>query len=1194
MKRSFYTKAFLLLFAFLLIATSRGWSQLDQGSITGVVQDSTGAVIPNADLQLTDTATGLQLKAKSDGSGVFSFSPIKIGSYTILAKATGFESVKQENITVNIQSRVNVPIVMAAGGLAQSITVNSTPPALQTQDASVAQVMTAATIDHTPLNGRNYVYIAQLANGTAPAQGSRGGGSGDFEANGQRAEENNFILDGVDNNVNVVDFANGASYNVQPPPDALAEFSVQTSDYSAEFGHSAGAVVNASIKSGSNAFHGDLWEYFRNNILDARDFDAQTIPKYRENQFGATLGGPIIHNKLFFFGDVQANRIIFGETNTLTVPTALMRTGNFSELLNTGLTGGTQAVQLYQPNSGGATKLACNGVNNVFCANQLSPLALKIVNMYPQPNANGGETFNNYIVNRDASQNTITYDGRVDYNLSSKDQAFSRFSYAHLNGFRPPPLGNVLDGGSYGDDGNIFNKSENFVFSESHVFSANLTNEFRFGYNYLHTGFSSPLEGTDIASQVGLGGIPFGAGFPDNGGLPLTNLSGGNITGIAAFGVPGFIVTDEHENVYQILDNVTKVVGNHTLKFGVSFQSLRFETLQPSYPKGTYTYNGLYTGSQGASYTGFGLADFEADQLNSASVSNVFKDQDSHWYRSAYAEDDWRATPSLTLNLGLRYDFYQPYKEVGGNQAAYYPTGPLGVGTGSAAFLLPSTAINIPLSPTFTSLLTKDNISLQYVKNNPALVNAQNLNFGPRIGVAYKINDKDVVRAGYGIFFGGLESTGYYPNLGENYPFQFQDNFNAANCGTNNCPSLTATSNINLETGFTDALTAGLQNFVSLPSLRGSDHNVKTPYTESYNLAVEHSITNSVVANISYVGDVSRHLVVFPDPNNSEAITNPSTSVNPTRPFPDFGGTAYSAYAASSNYNSFQAKIEKRYSAGSSLLATYTYAHALDDAPTPLGSTGDSGYRNTNLIPLEADYASSPFDYRQRVTVNAFYELPFGKGRQYMNNNGILNEVAGGWATNLTFQAETGQPFTVAPDITGANGIGTRAVVKGNPYRTGGTPDPSNPNVTCATKTHTLTHWYNPCQFVNPLAGSLISPGAGGPNGTDFTTPQAGYAYPAYVTNHNDVLAFAGGVRDNVYGPGYEQINMSLFKNFTTIREQFLQFRADAFNLLNTPAYGQPSTADDSTKGGLINSPKTFQSFTPAARFFQLSLKYQF
>jgi hypothetical protein len=1058
MKRSLYVRTFVLLFAFLLVTFGRGWAQLDQGSLTGVVQDATGAVIPNANLLLTDNATGLQLKAKSDGSGVFSFSPIKIGTYTLLASATGFESVKQENITVNIQSRVNVPIVMAAGGLSQSITVNSTPPALQTQDASVAQVMSAATIDHTPLNGRNYVYIAQLANGTAPAQGSRGGGSGDFEANGQRAEENNFILDGVDNNVNVVDFANGASYNVQPPPDALAEFSVQTSDYSAEFGHSAGAVVNASIKSGSNAFHGDLWEYFRNNILDARDFDALTIPKYRENQFGATLGGPIIHNKLFFFGDVQANRIIFGETNTLTVPTALMRTGDFSELSNTSLTGGTQAVQLYEPNSGGATKLACNGANNVFCANQLSPVALKIANLYPLPNANGNLTYNNYVVNRDSSQNTITYDGRVDYNLSSKDQAFSRFSYAHLNGFRPPPLGDVLDGGSYGDDGNIFNKSENFMLSESHVFNANLTNEFRVGYNYLHTGFGAPLQGTDVAAQVGLGGIPFGPGFPENGGLPLTNLSGGNITGIAAFGVPGFIVTDEHENVYQILDNVTKVVGNHTLKFGVSFQSLRFETLQPSYPKGTYTYNGLYTSNQGASYTGFGLADFEADQLNSASVSNSFKDQDSHWYRAAYVEDDWRATPSLTLNLGLRYDFYQPYKEVGGNQATYYTTGPLGVGTGSANFQLPSSAKNIPLSPTFTSLLTKDNIALQYINNNPALVNAQKLNFGPRIGVAYKINDKDVVRAGYGIFYGGLESTGYYPNLGENYPFQFQDNFNAANCNTTSCPSLTTTSNINLETGFSDALSAGLQNFVSLPSLRGSDHNVKTPYTESYNLAIEHSITNSIVANISYVGDVSRHLVVFPDPNNSEAITNPSTSVNPTRPFPDFGGTAYSNYAASSNYNSFQAKIEKRYSGGSSLLATYTYAHALDDAPTPLGSTGDSGYRNTNLIPIEGDYASSPFDYRHRVTVNAFYELPFGKGRQYMNSGGILNEVAGGWATNLTFQAETGQPFTVGPDITGANGIGTRAIVKGNPYATGGTPDPSNPDVTCATKTHTLAH----------------------------------------------------------------------------------------------------------------------------------------
>jgi hypothetical protein len=273
------------------------------------------------------------------------------------------------------------------------------------------------------------------------------------------------------------------------------------------------------------------------------------------------------------------------------------------------------------------------------------------------------------------------------------------------------------------------------------------------------------------------------------------------------------------------------------------------------------------------------------------------------------------------------------------------------------------------------------------------------------------------------------------------------------------------------------------------------------------------------------------------------------------------------------------------------MLATYTYSHALDDAPTPLGSTGDAGYRNSNLIPISRDYASSPFDQRHRFTFNGFYQLPVGKGRKYLNHGGVLNQIVGGWSTNLTFFAQTGNPFTVTPDITTANGAGSRAIVKGNPYAPGGTPDPTNPGIACASKTRNLVNWYNPCRFVNPQPGSLISPG---PNGTSYTTPQPGYAYPAYVTNPDEIAALLGGVRDNVYGPGYERINMSLFKNFPTFREQFLQFRGDIFNVLNTPAYGQPSVATDAQNGGQITAPRSFQNFTPDARFFQLSLKYQF
>ncbi|MDI3255873.1 MAG: carboxypeptidase-like regulatory domain-containing protein [Bacillota bacterium] len=349
---------------------------MDQGSVTGVVTDTTGAVVPNAQVTLKSTDTGLELQTKTDQSGVYTFSPVKIGNYQVTVGAPGFQTTTQSNLHLDVQQRLAVNVELKPGAATETVEVTTAPPLMQTEEGSTGQVMDTKTINDTPLNGRNWVFIAQLAAGAAPPSGSRGAGKGDFNANGQRAEQNNFILDGVDNNNNVVDFLNGASFIVRPPPDALAEFKVQTGAYSAEFGHSAGAVINASIKSGTNEIHGDLWEYIRNDAFDIHDFDATpgTVPKYRENQFGATLGFPIIKNKLFFFGDVEANRIIFGETHSgQTVPTALMRQGNFSELLNPSLTSGGTAVTLYEPSTtnAGTTPMSCNGQQNVLCSNQI-------------------------------------------------------------------------------------------------------------------------------------------------------------------------------------------------------------------------------------------------------------------------------------------------------------------------------------------------------------------------------------------------------------------------------------------------------------------------------------------------------------------------------------------------------------------------------------------------------------------------------------------------------------------------------------------------------------------------------------------------------------------------------------------------------------------------------------------------------
>lgn len=324
-------------------------AQMDQGTITGVVKDNAGAVVSGADVTLTNTGTGLVLHTTTDSSGIYEFSPIKIGNYSVSASAAGFSSTLQKNLRVDIQERLNVILVLKPGSVSQTVTVSTAPPLLQTQTGSVGQVMETKTINDIPLNGRNAMYVAQLAPGVTQGVGGRGNGTGDFSANGQRPTQNNYILDGIDNNTVAPDFLNGASFVVNPPPDALAEFNVQVSNYSAELGHSAGAVMNTTVKSSTNDIHGDFWEYFRNTALDAKNFNALTIPTYHENQFGATLGLPVIKNKLFFFGYAEANRIVFGNTYTESIPTIKMRSGDFSELLNPALTSQRKAITLYEP-----------------------------------------------------------------------------------------------------------------------------------------------------------------------------------------------------------------------------------------------------------------------------------------------------------------------------------------------------------------------------------------------------------------------------------------------------------------------------------------------------------------------------------------------------------------------------------------------------------------------------------------------------------------------------------------------------------------------------------------------------------------------------------------------------------------------------------------------------------------------------
>lgn len=1218
----------------VLLAPARTmFGQLDQGTITGVIQDPSGAVVGNASVTLTNLDEGQVMQSKSDGSGVYVFSPIKIGNYKITATAPGFETTTQENLHLNIQQRLNVVIKLKPGAVTETITVSEEPPLMQTQDSSVGQTMTAEQINEVPLSGRNWVYIAQLSAGASLPTGSRGGGSGDFNANGQRAEENNFILDGVDNNANVVDFYNGASYVVNPPPDALAEFKIQTSNYSAEFGHSAGAVVNASIKAGTNSIHGSLWEYVRNNALgEAPDTEwshGATTPvpvaPYHQNMFGATLGGPILKNKLFLFADTQANRVVYNSPQLINVPTALERTGDFSELLNPALLDNNTPIQLYTQDPTGvnapvpipnncmiATCTSGGGANLTLDKN-----ALSILSQYPKPNTNGGKLYNNYSTTAPVIENTFQWDVRTDWTISNGDSAYSRYSYYNEVGSNwgsVPVLGPILDGGGFGEGKNK-NYGANYMASETHTFSPTVVNEARFGFNYLHTGFQQPnASNAGLAQAQGFGGIPAG---PLNGGLPNSYFDGTDSP--HSFGAPTWAATDEHENVYQIIDNVTKIAGNHALKAGVQYENIRFATLQPQEPRGEYDFNNRGTSQPGNGNSGYGVADFLLDQVKWAQLSNAVVDRDQRANFSTYAQDDWRLRSNLTVNLGVRWEYFQPYKEISGNQASFFFTSvptlsATGVPSVQGQYLIPaqsqSRASAIIKTNGFDAALAKDGLNIVY-DSNSRLQTTQNLNFAPRVGASWSPDSKTAVRAGFGIFFGGLESLGYWGNLGENYPFQVSAGWDSPGCGANYCqqPGTIAGENITIENGFNTILNtaAGINGVVTGLSLRGTKAAAKSTYTEDWNLSIERSFLQEMVGTISYVGDTSRHLIMNTDANAQLALVNPDYNGQSVRPMPDYGGSAYTQFDGMSDYHSLQAKLEKRMAHGYNFVANYTWSHSLDNTPTPLGSSGydDSNIRQTNLIPFQDDYSNSPWDVRQRFTLNALYELPFGRGKAYLNQNRVLDLIVGGWASNATFTAQTGEHFTIGQSGNnnwGAQGFGSgpNAVRIASEFATGGT---STNGATCASSVKSLAHWFNPCSYVNAWDsgdtslknndGSKVPNPHYIPNGANDSNTPAGDTTPAYVKDLASVLGYAGGRRNNAVGPGYERVNMAVFKDFTTYREQKLTFRAEAFNLFNTPTWGVPA-GNDGSNGGQITSTRSLQSLAPDPRFLQLSLKYTF
>jgi Carboxypeptidase regulatory-like domain/TonB dependent receptor/TonB-dependent Receptor Plug Domain len=1180
----------------LFLSVSPLRAQIDTGAVLGTVTDASGAEIRGATVTLTNEGTNATLTTVTGSGGEYKFSPVNIGTYTVSANFQGFTTMTQRHVVVNVDAQVVANFSMKPGAVTETIEVASTTPVLETQDASVGQVVDQRSVDSLPLNGRNFTFLAQLAAGVnTPQADTRGNAqSGAFSANGNRPAQNNYLLDGIDNNSDTVDFLNGTNYVVLPPVDAIEEFKVQTSDFSAEYGRSGAAVLNATIKSGTNSFHGDVWEFFRNDKLDAADFfeNAHSIEKgeLRQNQFGFTAGGPVVipkvfngRNKVFFFGDYEGLRRVQGTVLTGSVPSLAERSSGYTNLQDLiAAQSGTVTDALGRTMPAGTildpatTRQISPGVYvrdpfgtcgsapagftftvagcglNIIPASRLDPNAIALLNLYPNPTTNAvGSLFSNYANSPKLFEHRNAFDARMDINFSDKNQLFYRFSLVDDPQFIPGIFGGVADGGGF-QQGNQTAIAEQSALGYTHTFSPSLVNVLRAGLNFLQTSRSSPDANnlTNIPGNFGIQGVPQDA---LNGGLPAFGING-----LATLGSNAFLPSDEVTSTFQLTDDVTKILGKHTFKMGFEWQHVKFSTLQPPWSRGEFDYNGDYTEVPGVDSGNTGRADFlltptlstvpgGVNYVGGSSqvyLSNISLTDNGKNYYGGYINDDWKITHKLTLNLGVRYDFFGLVFEHHHNQANFVP-GPDSP-TGVPLYLIPEGPNASNLSASFLNLLSTDGIDLDVTNAyGKGLGNSQNNNFAPRIGLAYQVSPKLVVRSGFGIFYNGFENRGFSPNLGENYPFQFNFSYSPPNdvtpisAGTPfaGCPTAGPGGTATFEAGFScNSLTPLLVNASGL-ALRGIQFNYQTPYTMAANLTLQYQLTPSMSVQAGYVTSLARHLESFPNYNNPTSIAAENTPESTLVPFPDFGyNSSYAATAGMSAYHSLQTKVEKQFANGLNFLFTYTYSKTMTDAGDLLNGGSSQGFRAPNVPGLGQafDYGLADFDLRNVFHFSGGYELPFGHGKRFMGDaSGFADKAVSGWSIIWSTTLQGGQPITLACPSTTASNLGCGALFTGQPLDLGLHTDANG----------LLSYYGNPAAFTQPcVLGTGGVPEPGTPAGC---TPLTGAAALGGITQFP--------------GPGFHRLDLSFFKDLKFSERFRLQFRAEFFNIFNHPNFNAPN-----------------------------------
>jgi len=1032
-------KSFLL--ALTLLVSSFCLAQIDTGSVVGVVRDPSGAVIAGATVTLTSRTTGVTRSVVTNDDGSYQFAAIPPGVYSVQASSTNFESAINSNVQIDVQSRPAVDFTLRVGQSTQVVEVSSPTPLLQTENADVGGVVQGAQINDLPLNGRRYSDLALLEAGIQRNQVNQNNTAPDrFSSNGNLETQNYFSLDGVDNNSGSTNLQESSVQVIQPPPDALEEFRIQTRTYSAEFGTAAGAVVNATIKSGTNSFHGDVWEYLRNSSLDANSFfnNRNGVPRghFTQNQYGATIGGPVWKNKTFFFGDFQFFTSRKATTIQSVVPTPLMKTGNFTEL--------SQALN-DSPVSG---QTGCVNAGNVIASGCLDPTATQLVAIFPDPNipsqvANQGTpgSWNdspNYQFQYSVPKDTYSFDVRIDHTLNSKNLIFGRYSQFIINNQDPPWTSDPVAGnGNFATAYNIHERSTALAWDDT--LRSSLLNELRFGFNrdYAHSDPIGLQLGTSLAPSFGLNGIPVG---PNSSGIPPIEINGLTRIGTSPWR-PQFQISQ----VWQILDNLSWLKGNHSFKFGYEYRHWSNNFLDIRAPQGEIGVNGIYTANGSFGLPDFLLGDVDSTVFVTPTVVHNYTNGNSF-----YAQDTWRARKNLTVTAGLRYELFSPLLNHQNELSNFSPANG-------------GELVNVP-----------SNASGWFERS---LIHPDKNNFAPRVGFSYHPFERIVFRGGYGVFYQQGVRIGSESILALNPPAVISYSL-AQGLGS-------TTPVFQLQNGFPiGQFNSGTFDLTQL-QIRAQDPNERTGYVEQASFGPQVQITPNLSLDVSYVGNFARKMNRLRDANQGIFTGTFDSTGKPIDiyPFANLNTTNSSASGnhaflelatndGNSDYNALLVSLRHRAFKGVSYGASYTWSHNIADYVDNLTGTAFP----QNSYDYAAERGDSMFDVRQRFVSFVTYELPVGKGKRYLGEGGVASYILGGWQINTIVTAQTGATVQISSPDTSLSGgnHASRPDCVGD-ARSGASDDPRT------------GFWLNPAAFAMPATGQFGNCGVGIYHGPGFT-----------------------------------------------------------------------------------------------------------